>query len=82
MDEIKKWDLQQLPGYEAIEEPEAIEEIEEKETEEDEEVPEDENTRYRISFKDLNKIIGRDKYLNDDKWLTLIKSHWMLNKDI
>ena len=22
MDEVKKWDLQQLPGYEAIEEPE------------------------------------------------------------
>ena len=34
MDEIKKWDLQQLPGYEAIEEPEAIEEIEEIEEKE------------------------------------------------
>ena len=54
MDEIKKWDLQQLPGFEAIEEPE---EIEEKEPED----PEDENTEYRISFKDLNKIIGYDK---------------------
>ena len=63
MDEIKKWDLQQLPGYEAIEEPEAIEE---KEPEETEEVPEDE-TQYRISFKDLKKIIGHNKYPNDDK---------------
>ena len=44
MDEIKKWDLLQLPGYEAIEEPEAIEENE------PEEVPEDENTVYRISY--------------------------------
>ena len=34
MDEIKKWDLQQLPGYEAIEEPEKTEEHEEKEPEE------------------------------------------------
>ena len=30
MDEVKKWDLQQLPGYEAIEEPE-MEEMEEPE---------------------------------------------------
>ena len=59
MDEIKKWDLLQLPGYEAIEEPE---EIEEKEPEE---VPEDENTKYRISFKDLNKIMDHDKFTEE-----------------
>ena len=59
MDEIKKWDLQQLPAYEAVEEPEAIEE------KEPEEVPEDENAIYRISFKDLNKIIGYDKYTQE-----------------
>ena len=35
MDEVKKWDLQQLPGYEANEEPE-IEEEEEPEIEEEE----------------------------------------------
>ena len=57
MDEIKKWDLRQLPGYEAIEEPE--------ETEETEEVSEDENTQFRISFKDLNKIIGHNKYTKE-----------------
>ena len=62
MDEIKKWDLQQLPGYEAIEEPEETEETEEKETEE---VSEDENTQFRISFKDLNKIIGHNKYTQE-----------------
>ena len=74
MDEIKKWDLLQLPGYEAIEEePEVIEEIEEKEPEETEEVPEDENSQYKISFKDLNKIIGHDKYPNDDKMVNIDK---------
>ena len=62
MDEIKKWDLQKLPGYEAIEEPEETEESEEKETEE---VSEDENTEYRISFKDMNKIIGRVRYTQE-----------------
>ena len=31
MDEVKKWDLQQLPGYEAIEKPETEEEMEEPE---------------------------------------------------
>ena len=67
MDEIKKWDSQQLPGYEAIEA------IEEKEPEETEEVPEDVNTQYRISFKDLDKIIGHDKYPNDDKMVNINK---------
>ena len=62
MDEIKKWDLQQLPGYEATEELEKIEETEEAEV-----VPEDESTQHKISFKDLNKIIGHDKYANEDK---------------
>ena len=65
MDEVKKWDLLQLPGYEAIEEPEKTEETEEKEPEEAEEVPEDENTKYRISLKDLNKIIGHDKFTEE-----------------
>ena len=49
------------------EEPEAIEEPEEAE-----EVPEDE-TQYRISFKDLNEIIGYDKYPNDDKMVNINK---------
>ena len=33
MDEVKKWDLQQLPGYEAIEEPEMEEDALARETE-------------------------------------------------
>ena len=47
MDEIKKWDLLQLPGYEAIEEPEGIEEDEE-----------DKNPEYFISFNDLRIVAG------------------------
>ena len=34
MDEVKKWDIEQLPGYEAIEEPEKLEEDRESITEE------------------------------------------------
>ena len=36
MDEVKKWDLEQLPGYEAIEEAEKEDEEDEDESEEDE----------------------------------------------
>ena len=36
MDEVKKWDLQQLPGYDAIEEPEKEDEDEDKDEDEDE----------------------------------------------
>ena len=53
MDEIKKWDLQQLPGYEAIEEPEKIEAIEELEG-----IEEDENPEYFISHNDLRIVAG------------------------
>ena len=66
MDEIKKWDLQQLPSYEAIEEPE---ETEEKEAEE---VPED-KTLHRISFIDFNNIVGYDLYPNHDKMVRIDK---------
>ena len=50
MDEVKKWDLQQLPGYEAIEE--------EKEPET--------SIDYTISNRDLNKLLGDDIYPDDD----------------
>ena len=55
MDEIKKWDLLQLPGCEAIEEPEVIEE---KELEETEETEEDENPNYFYSINYLGIING------------------------
>ena len=34
MDEVKKWDLQQLPGYEAIEEPEEYKKRDDEQTKE------------------------------------------------
>ena len=60
MDEIKKWDLQQLPGYEGIEEPEKIEAIEEPEG-----IKEDENPNYFLSINDLKIINGDDPDYQD-----------------
>ena len=61
MDEIKKWDLQQLPGYKAIEEePEDF--FDTKEVQKDEE-----SIAYKISNKDLNKILNDDIYPDDDR---------------
>ena len=51
MDEIKKWDLQQLPGYEATEEPEGIEE--------------DENPEYFLSINDFRIINGDEPNYQD-----------------
>ena len=69
MDEIKKWDLQQLPGFEAIEE--------EKESEASEEPGEfsdaEESIVYKISSRDLNKLLGDDIYPNDDQPLYMSK---------
>ena len=69
MDEVKKWDLQQLPGYEAIEE--------EKESESSEEPGElsdaEESTVYKISNRDLNKLLVDDIYPNDDQPLYMSK---------
>ena len=69
MDEIKKWDLQQLPGYEAIEE--------EKESEASEEPGEfsdvEESNVYKISSRDLNKLLGDDIYPDDDQPLYMSK---------
>ena len=64
IDEIKKWDLQQLPGYEAIEEePEEPEDFfDTKEDKKDEE-----SIVYKISNKDLNKILNDDIYPDDDR---------------
>ena len=51
MDEVKKWDLQQLPGYEAIEEPEDYKEEPEDYSEEYGEEP-----KYLISLNDIHRI--------------------------
>ena len=69
MDEVKKWDLEQLPGYEAIEEPEKEDEETEEETEESEE-SEEEN--YKISLNDLNIIKGEEPDFNNPKGKELL----------
>ena len=62
MDEVKRWDLDQLPGIEAIEEPE-------KETFKP--VIEGEKITYKISNRDLNKIVGNDIFNeNEDAFFT------------
>ena len=67
MDEVKKWDLQQLPGYEAIEEPEETEE-------EPEEFSHTEETFIlKISNRNLNKLMGEDKYPDDDQQVYMNK---------
>ena len=54
MDEVKKWDLQQLPGFEAIEEPEKVE-LEKK--------PYESKLRdtdfYNITHRNLNLLVKR-----------------------
>ena len=64
MDEVKKWDLEQLPGYEAIEEPE-------EKKEEPEEKPYEFKLRdtdfYNITHRNLNKLIGQKIYPDDDE---------------
>ena len=56
MDEVKKWDLQQLPGYEAIEEPEEPEEPEE-----------DDETFYRISFNNIYRLRGQESRIKENE---------------
>ena len=62
MDEVKKWDLQQLPGYEAIEEDKESEATEEPEEFSDAE----KSIIYKISNRDLNKLLDDDIYPDDD----------------
>ena len=53
MDAVKRWDLQQLPGYEAT-----FEAIEEPEKETSKAVTKRDEIIYKISNRDLNKISG------------------------
>ena len=69
MDEVKKWDVEQLPGYEAIEEPE-----EKKEEPEEIEEKYGEEPSFLISYNDIYRIQGREKKINqDDEELVRIK---------
>ena len=82
MDEVKKWDLDQLPGYEAIEEPEKDEEEEEEE---------EEDVNYKIKYSDFLIIKGeepdyKDPSLNEilefsRKYLKNILNKGNFNKD-
>ena len=54
MDEVKKWDIEQLPGYEAIEEPEKQERLRDTDS-------------YNITHRNLNKLIGEKIYPDDDE---------------
>ena len=82
MDEVKKWDLQQLPGFEAIEEPEKEEEEEESEPvfywitkndlkllerEDESDLTEDGEELIQIEENLLYEILSKDK-LNQDKY--------------
>ena len=68
MDEVKKWDLQQLPGFEAIEEPEELEEDDEtKKTIFSFNVTDP----YKITHRVLNKIIGEEIYPDDNEEETM-----------
>ena len=57
MDEVKKWDLDELASFEAIEHPEKV--SEEKETQASEEP---EKAKIKISYRNLNKLLGYNKY--------------------
>ena len=67
MDKVKKWDLQQLPGYEAIEEEKESEASEEPEEFSDAE----ESILYKISNRDLNKM--NNEYPDDDRLVYMTK---------
>ena len=56
MDEVKKWDVEQLPGFEAIEEPEEKKEEKLRDTD-----------LYNITDRNLNKLIGEKIYPDDDE---------------
>ena len=73
MDEVKKWDLQQLPGLEAIEEPEDYKE------EEPEDLSEEygEEPKYLISLNDIRRIEGKERRIKekDEELINIKKSY-------
>ena len=68
MDEVKRWDLSQLPGFEAIEYPEKESEETETKTEEGKKtsIPKDEDD-FVIEGKDYNKLTGENLHPDDQK---------------
>ena len=68
MDEVKRWDISQLPGFEAIEEPEEIEEP--KETKKTI-FSINESEPYKITHRVYNKLIGAEIYPDDNEEETI-----------
>ena len=64
MDEVKRYDLLQLPSYEAIEEPE---EIEKEPQEAKKSSSMDKSALYIITHRVLNKLFGEEIYPDDDE---------------
>ena len=71
MDEVKRWDLSQIPGYEAIEEPEKEDE-EEPEEKESEAIEDGKNLFYKISSNDFRIIKGEEPDYQDPKGKELL----------
>ena len=68
MDEVKRWNISQLPGFEAIEEPEEIEEP--KETKKTI-FSINESEPYEITNRVCNKLIGAEIYRDDNEEETM-----------
>ena len=78
MDEVKRWDLEQLPGYEAIEKPKKEDEEDEETEEEEPDEDKEEYINYKISLNDYKFINGEEIDIKDPKGkelLTLSKSY-------
>ena len=72
MDEVKKWDLEQLHGYEAIKHPGMKEAEEIEETEEAKKsFSINESEPYKITHRVLNKLIGEEIYPDDNEEETM-----------
>ena len=82
MDEVKRWDLSQLPGLEAIEEPEKESEETETKTEEGKKtsIPKDEDN-FVIEGKDYNKLIGEKLHPDDQKIVMSFKDIYEIHKN-
>ena len=57
IEEVRRYDFDQLPGIEAIEEPEE----------------EPEEAKIKIPYRNLNKLLGYDKYPDNDNLINMYK---------
>ena len=66
MEEVKRWDLDQLPSYEAIKPEKKEEEPEKKEEPEEIEEEYGKEPMYLISYNDVYRLKGREHKINQD----------------